>query len=114
MPLYDYRCEECHAVSEILVRLADLQSPPSCPGCGSTRMVRLISPVNFKVARRPAYSEEFIGKSLPFLKRQPETARYLAEGEGSEEARAVHVAERIGREIDRQLETHVFKKLGGR
>ena len=42
MPLYDYRCSDCGAVSEILVRGADGGSP-RCSHCGGGSMERLLS-----------------------------------------------------------------------
>jgi hypothetical protein len=76
-------------------------------------MVKLVSVVNFKMAGKPAYSDDFMHKALPFLRRQPETARRLAEGKGSDDARAFQIAERIGQEIDHRLEKEVLRKLPG-
>lgn len=41
MPLYEYHCDACQKVSEILVRSRD--EVPVCPDCGSDRMRRLLS-----------------------------------------------------------------------
>ncbi len=35
MPLYEYRCESCHAVFEAYKRLSD-GTEESCPSCGGT------------------------------------------------------------------------------
>jgi putative FmdB family regulatory protein len=114
MPLYDYRCDECRQVTEVLVnRPADAAKPPRCPHCGSARMVKLVSIVNFKMARKSAYSDDFMDKALPFLRQQPETARRFAEGKGSDDARAFQIAEHIGQEIDQRLEKEVLRKLPG-
>lgn len=40
MPLYDYRCQQCDAEAELLVRGAQT---PSCPACGSEALERLPS-----------------------------------------------------------------------
>jgi len=42
MPIYDYRCQECGKVSEILLRSLD-DKDIGCPGCGSKNLERLIS-----------------------------------------------------------------------
>ena len=42
MPIYDYRCQECGKVSELLVRSLD-DSSITCPECGSTNLTRLVA-----------------------------------------------------------------------
>lgn len=41
MPLYDYRCRGCGALSELLVRSTEFYV--KCPECGSDDMERLVS-----------------------------------------------------------------------
>lgn len=41
MPIYDYRCKECGAISELLVRNSD--NDARCPECGSINMEKKIS-----------------------------------------------------------------------
>jgi putative FmdB family regulatory protein len=114
MPLYDYHCNECRQVTEVLVhRSADAGKPPRCPHCGSPRMLKLVSIVNFKIATKSAYSDDFMHRALPFLRQQPETAHRFAEGKGSDDARAFQIAEHIGQEIDQRLEKEVLRKLPG-
>ena len=43
MPLYEYRCEECSQVSEVLQRLGEGAEGLSCPACGSERLDRKLS-----------------------------------------------------------------------
>lgn len=43
MPIYDYRCQECGQVTEILHRGPGSEEPISCSKCGSTRLERLLS-----------------------------------------------------------------------
>lgn len=40
MPLYEYTCKKCNQTFELLVMSS---TKPACPGCGSTRLQRLIS-----------------------------------------------------------------------
>jgi putative FmdB family regulatory protein len=104
MPLYEYRCKKCEAVTEVL-RLGSDRRPAACANCGSSAMSKVISRVSFKVASRPKYSEDFLNKAKPFLKSQKETAAYMAEGKGSEEAKTFALAEQIGERVDRSLAT---------
>jgi len=41
MPIYDYRCRNCGAVAEVLVRRAE--DSARCPGCGSEAMEKMVS-----------------------------------------------------------------------
>ncbi|RJP35164.1 MAG: zinc ribbon domain-containing protein [Actinobacteria bacterium] len=42
MPIYDYKCGSCGAVSELFVRDGD-SSKARCPDCGSSDMHKLFS-----------------------------------------------------------------------
>ncbi len=42
MPIYDFRCGDCGAVSELFVRGAEGQTC-RCPDCGSENMEKLVS-----------------------------------------------------------------------
>ncbi len=48
MPLYEYRCADCSAETERLVRAAAARSPLKCDQCGSTHMDR--KPAAFAIA----------------------------------------------------------------
>lgn len=41
MPIYDYRCRDCGAVKEVLVRR--VEDDARCPECGSEAMEKLVS-----------------------------------------------------------------------
>ena len=41
MPIYDFRCGDCGAVSELFVRGAEGQTC-RCPDCGSENMEKLV------------------------------------------------------------------------
>jgi len=41
VPIYDFKCEDCGQVSEILVRNSD--DTTQCPGCGGVNVQRLIA-----------------------------------------------------------------------
>jgi putative FmdB family regulatory protein len=104
MPLFEFRCKKCHAVTEVLCQGAGSESRAvNCAQCGSRAMSKVISRVSFKVAKPAKYSEAFLHNARPFLRAQKETAQYLAEGEGSEDAKTFQLAEQIGERIDRTL-----------
>jgi len=41
MPLFDYQCEKCGSVSEVLLNVSS--GPPQCVYCGSPKMKKLVS-----------------------------------------------------------------------
>ncbi len=42
MPIYEYKCQSCGQVSEVLIHGFDIGTP-ECPGCGSHDLNRLLS-----------------------------------------------------------------------
>ena len=44
MPLYDYRCNACHAEFELLLRSGSVPSCPRCSGADLARAVSRIAP----------------------------------------------------------------------
>jgi putative FmdB family regulatory protein len=40
MPLYEYQCNDCHKVVEVLVRSSE---KPECPECGSVKLEKQLS-----------------------------------------------------------------------
>ena len=108
MPLFEFRCQKCQAVTEVLCRDAGpAKHRVTCGQCGSSAMAKLISRVGFKVAKPAKYGEDFLHKARPFLRAQKETAEYFAEGRGSEDSKTFELAEQIGERIDRTLATRL-------
>jgi putative FmdB family regulatory protein len=104
MPLFEFQCKKCKTITEAL-RPTDgaARSPVACAQCGSRATIKIISPVSFKIAKPAKYSDAFLDKARPFLKNQKETARFFAEGKGSDDAKTFQLAEKIGERIDRTL-----------
>lgn len=110
MPIYEYGCNDCGEIDERLFRMEqEIPSSVSCPSCGSQDTVKLISRVNYKMAKKAKYSDDFIEKTMPSLKHRKETAKYFQEGKGSDEAKAFDISERIGEQIDREIHHHLRK-----
>ena len=43
MPIYEYKCSGCGAVSEILTRVGGHSDPLACKSCGSTNLEKMLS-----------------------------------------------------------------------
>lgn len=47
MPIYEYRCHDCHRRVNLFFRsFSDVEQAPTCPRCGSSKLNRLISRVS--------------------------------------------------------------------
>ena len=106
MPLFDYRCNACQAVTEMFLRAGE---QPRCQRCGGNELTRMVSRFSFKAARTPKYSDDFRQRAMPFLKGQ--APELFETGGESEEATAYRLSEQIGERVDRALEQQVFRKI---
>lgn len=43
MPIFEYQCQKCGHVFEVLTRGAGTVDTPACPECGSSEVERLLS-----------------------------------------------------------------------
>ena len=43
MPIYEYKCQDCGTISEILVRNTENRRSLNCPDCNSSNMNKLVS-----------------------------------------------------------------------
>ena len=103
MPLFEYRCGKCAAITEALTsalspwRDRNLRELRQCGGDEVAFAGELQS-------RAPAkYSDESLDKAKPFLERQRANAQYFTEGDGSDDSKTFELAEQIGKRIDRTL-----------
>jgi len=53
MPIFEYKCEDCGAVSEVLVRNTAKESEVVCPDCKSENLNKLISVPGALVTQTP-------------------------------------------------------------
>ena len=58
MPLYEYKCSACGAVSEINHRMSD-PSPTDCPLCGAPELSKQISAAGFRLKGEGWYETDF-------------------------------------------------------
>ncbi|MBN2722514.1 MAG: zinc ribbon domain-containing protein [Deltaproteobacteria bacterium] len=58
MPIYEYKCESCGKVLELL---QEIDEPPisKCPECGSSEIRKLISVSSFKLTGKGWYETDF-------------------------------------------------------
>lgn len=58
MPIYEYRCEDCHYEMEAIQKMAD---PPlsDCPSCGAPALKKKISAVGFRLKGSGWYETDF-------------------------------------------------------
>lgn len=47
MPIYEYKCADCKAISEFLVTFRDAAFKPHCSQCDSEALVKIISRSSF-------------------------------------------------------------------
>ena len=105
MPIYEFECKRCSHVSEIYCRRHDsAPARPACKACGSLDTKKLVSRCNHKVPVKGRYSEDFVERSMPFLKSRKKLGKmFQSDSKESEEARAMKLSEEIGKGIDRAL-----------
>lgn len=48
MPIYEFRCEECNAVSEFSMKMSD-PNPTTCPKCKADSLKKMISKSGFQL-----------------------------------------------------------------
>ena len=62
MPIFEYECQRCRAVSTFLVLKKDDETGVACKGCGSARMSKIISRVTYHRSEADRLSEFDTGK----------------------------------------------------
>ena len=61
MPIYEYRCDECGAQTEILQRISDAPLT-DCPECGKPALKKLVSAAGFQLKGTGWYVTDFRDK----------------------------------------------------
>ena len=56
MPLYEYRCNNCHRRVTVLIRDVS-KSPVTCPSCGGTELKRLFSSFSVRKSDKAVYDD---------------------------------------------------------
>ena len=63
MPLYEYKCNLCERISEILHKISD-PTPSECPACGKTgSLIKILSPSAFHLKGGGWYADAYSSKS---------------------------------------------------
>jgi len=58
MPIYEYQCQECGELSEILQKLSDAPAT-TCPACGAEALTKQVSAAGFRLAGGGWYETDF-------------------------------------------------------
>lgn len=63
MPIFEYRCRECGAVTEMLQGVGKGDAVPQCKSCGSISLTRLFSAPFVKTNRSQSSGEQYCCES---------------------------------------------------
>lgn len=55
MPIYEFRCADCQAITSHFTRKREIESPPACEKCGSTNTAKMMSTFATSIAGTPNY-----------------------------------------------------------
>ena len=53
MPIYEYRCQECGYLFEMMLFKTNEAAPTHCPACQSTTLCKVISPIVHEFTKWP-------------------------------------------------------------
>lgn len=56
MPIYEYVCEACGRLTEVMQKVTD-PPPPACPECGAKKLAKLVSRTTFQLKGGGWYSD---------------------------------------------------------
>lgn len=68
MPIYEFVCEACGRITEVMQRMND-PAPSACPECGAGKLARLVSRTTFQLKGGGWYSDLYAS-----AKKKPEPA----------------------------------------
>lgn len=63
MPIYEFVCESCGRLAEVMQKLSD--PAPPCPECGQGRMARTVSRTSFQLKGGGWYADLYASKKEP-------------------------------------------------
>jgi putative FmdB family regulatory protein len=61
MPIYEYECQKCHELTEIMQKMSD-PPPAKCPSCGGKKMQRVMSQTSFQLKGEGWYITDYSRK----------------------------------------------------
>lgn len=80
MPIYEYRCDACGEVFEIIAGLSERDQKSVCPACGDRRTTRLYGSVQLGGKRTSMNPENFVRPHGPLTPQGPAGGRKGAGG----------------------------------
>jgi len=82
VPIYEFVCEACGRLMEVMQKVGD-PAPPACPECGGTRMARMVSRTSFQLKGGGWYSDLYSSpKEKPKVGGEPMPAAPAGAGSG--------------------------------
>jgi putative FmdB family regulatory protein len=79
MPIYEYQCESCQKISEIIQKISD-PHPETCPVCSRGPMKKMLSRTNFALKGGGWYSDAYSSKKPDDKAAKPATDTAPADG----------------------------------
>ena len=62
MPIYEYRCDECDSVFEVIQKFSD-EPLKTCEKCGATNLIKLVSSSAFHLKGSGWYATDYGGST---------------------------------------------------
>ena len=97
MPIYEYRCNDCHRRVSILVR-GPSESPPTCPNCGGSELNRLFSSFSVRKPDQAIY-EDILSDTQLVKELEGDDPRALVEGN-----KRISRGEKVGPEYEEMVD----------
>ena len=72
MPIYEYECRDCGAMTEVIQKVSD-PAMVDCPSCGAGGLTKLVSAAGFRLAGGGWYETDFKKDKRRNLKEAPKT-----------------------------------------
>ena len=89
MPIYEYGCRQCAGLTNHFTRKHEIPDSVTCDNCGSGDTWKLLPLSNRRFPTKHEYSEDFVEKSMPFLKSRKELKGMFEKETGESETRYV-------------------------
>ncbi len=61
MPIYEYECQKCHELTEVMQKMSD-PPPAKCPKCGAKKLQRVMSQTSFQLKGEGWYITDYSRK----------------------------------------------------
>jgi putative FmdB family regulatory protein len=88
VPIYEYLCEGCGRISEVMQKLTD-PAPRTCPECGSHKIAKLVSRSAFQLTGGGWYADLYASRKKDAKgSAEPSASTKKGAGKGETETKA--------------------------